>query len=407
MTQRKRFIRNDEKGSASIGKALLTCCDRYLHKIFFFRFPVRKAYGTVLMLTFRRPIRRRMKNGKDGYIESLRGFTMLLVVASHVIGMDALGGMRVADDSIGRYLYYTLFSNYITMPLFTALAGWVYALRPVGPGHAARFLKKKAVRLLLPMVFAGTVYYLFQHGMPGTNHPVELSRIWRIYLIPYSIFWYLPALFLIFAGMAYVDARGLCRSLRPWALWMAASVALCAAAKEASAFVPNFFGIWGALALLPYFMLGVGMRRFRKRLSTPALRRLYSGGLVLAFAALQAVWFTCGNVHLLRQYDLHIPLSLIVAACMLTWRRGPEVPFLERIGHHAYAIYLFHVFGTAGGRIVLTALGLHSDLLLFACSLALGLTVPVVAEKLLDRIPLARLLFLGKRTPEQIRPNIL
>lgn len=117
-----------------------------------------------------------VRPAKDPNIETLRGLAILLVVAGHVIGIDATGGMKVADDSLWRYLYASL--QYVRMPLFTAISGWVYALHPVAAHEAGTFMFKKARRLLLPMVCVGTLYFLIQYITPGTNRTGELAEIW-------------------------------------------------------------------------------------------------------------------------------------------------------------------------------------------------------------------------------------
>lgn len=119
-----------------------------------------------------------VRPAKDPNIETLRGLAILLVVAGHVIGIDATGGMKVADDSLWRYLYASL--QYVRMPLFTAISGWVYALHPVAAHEAGTFMFKKARRLLLPMICVGTLYFLIQYITPGTNRTGELAEIWKI-----------------------------------------------------------------------------------------------------------------------------------------------------------------------------------------------------------------------------------
>ena len=86
-----------------------------------------------------------VRPAKDPNIETLRGLAILLVVAGHVIGIDATGGMKVADDSLWRYLYASL--QYVRMPLFTAISGWVYALHPVAAHEAGTFMFKKIFHL--------------------------------------------------------------------------------------------------------------------------------------------------------------------------------------------------------------------------------------------------------------------
>lgn len=192
-----------------------------------------------------------VRPAKDPNIETLRGLAILLVVAGHVIGIDATGGMKVADDSLWRYLYASL--QYVRMPLFTAISGWVYALHPVAAHEAGTFMFKKARRLLLPMICVGTLYFLIQYITPGTNRTGELAEIWKIYLLPYTVYWYLPALFLIFGAVAALDVHGACTTLRRWGMWLLIACAGVLIEPQLSSRLPNVFSIWGALCLLPFF----------------------------------------------------------------------------------------------------------------------------------------------------------
>ena len=66
------------------------------------------------------------------------------------------------------------------------------------------------------------------------------------------------------------------------------------------------------------------------------------------------------------------------------------------IGNFSYTIFLFHSFGTSGGRILLKKIGVDNTFLIFLFSLTLGLLLPVVIEKLFDKYNITRLLFLGR-----------
>ena len=96
------------------------------------------------------------QTNKNSHIETLRGIAILLVVIGHVIGSTPEGGMRIDFPSPWRYLY--LWIDYIQMPLFTAIAGWVYALKPVKAGSSGTFMKRKAYRLLVPMAVAAALF---------------------------------------------------------------------------------------------------------------------------------------------------------------------------------------------------------------------------------------------------------
>lgn len=103
-----------------------------------------------------------MNKQKNLSIETLRGIAILLVVIGHVIGSTPSGGMKIDYPHPLRYLY--LWIDYIQMPLFTAIAGWVYALKPFSSASGfGVFVKKKALRLLVPMAVVGTLYFIVQY----------------------------------------------------------------------------------------------------------------------------------------------------------------------------------------------------------------------------------------------------
>lgn len=70
-----------------------------------------------------------MSSKKNLSIETLRGIAILLVVIGHVIGSTPDGGMKIDFPHPLRYLY--VWIDYIQMPLFTAIAGWVYCIEAV------------------------------------------------------------------------------------------------------------------------------------------------------------------------------------------------------------------------------------------------------------------------------------
>src|SRR5690606_21017037 len=125
------------------------------------------------------------------------------------------GGMRVADDSFLRYLYYSL--EYIRLPLFAVIYGWVYANKPIAHiDDRPKFLKGKLRRLLIPMFAMGTLLFLFRMVIPGTNTTPELARLPRNLLFPYDVYWYLFSLFLIFVAIGLLDTQRAFRKIEGW-----------------------------------------------------------------------------------------------------------------------------------------------------------------------------------------------
>jgi len=313
-----------------------------------------------------------------------------MLVAYHVIGADRTAGMQVGDHSI----YRTAFANgpeLWRMPMFTFLSGFVYAYRPVSLGAARSFVAKKARRLLVPLVVVSTVAALVQSAVPSTNRPIDLHEIWRIYIWPFGVYWYLHALFLVFLVMVVLDGLGALATLSRYAVVLSAAVALFFAAPHA----PGMFGLGSAIFLLPFFLWGVGVNRFGRPVAAgPGRRIALVLGVVGVVATIAVLGFDVGIAH-----DRLSVFGLVVGLCVTlglqTWR--VTNPWLARLGAYSYAVYLFHIFGTAGARIVVRRV-VDVTPVVFVVSLAGGLLVPIVIAVLARRHPWSRLLLLGEGT---------
>jgi fucose 4-O-acetylase-like acetyltransferase len=331
-----------------------------------------------------------MRAEKDLSIETLRGVAILLMVAGHVVGHDDGAGMRVPDDSAWRYVELSL--AYMRMPLFTAISGYVYALRPVTAGHVGSFLWGKAHRVLLPLVTVGTLQFLLRTIIPGVNQPQEITDIWRVYVYGTDQFWFLLAIFHIFVLISVADRFRLLDRVPGWLLLLAAAVAV----QLLLPFPPRIFSIRGMVYLLPYFILGVGACRHPQLFTRPVMAVV---GLVLG------VGIGVHQCALLGVIDLEVPdhnltpLGVAVglsANALLFYLRRPN-RWLARLGYHAYTIYLFHVLPSAASRLLLRKLGIELPVVVFLVGMVAALGAPIVVERILRHSPLLTHLFLGMR----------
>ncbi|CAH8283601.1 acyltransferase-like protein [Mariniflexile fucanivorans] len=287
---------------------------------------------------------------KDQTVETLRGAVILLVVIGHVIGSGSDGGMKVSDDSFFRYFYDT-FIDPIQMPLFTILAGWVYSLRPPVYGSVKKFISKKVSRLLIPMLVVGACYFLLQYFTPGTNNKGELTAIWKLVFFPYTLFWYLYSLFIVFIIVALIDAFNKMNSITNWILIFCISVLALLLRDVFIPFeVPNYLSYKGTLYLLPSFILGVGLNRFKEVFQSKKV--LYASIILLVGCVIiqQLSWFKV--IDYVVHKDNIVGLTIGFTATMVLLSSKIEINWLVWVGGFAYSIYLFHAFGTAGGRIL-------------------------------------------------------
>ena len=329
---------------------------------------------------------------KDLSIETLRGMAIILVVVGHVIGSKSDGGMKVDDDSFLRHLYFTF--CYLRMPLFTVISGWVYAIRPVSAASQASFMFKKSRRLLLPLIFVGGAFWVVQSVVPGTNMSLELSSIWRLLVFPFNIYWYLPALFWVFLIVSFIDVFRLAHRFNHWIILLLVSTALLV---FRDAMIPktveNYFAFKMVIYLLPFFLFGIGINRFNEIIYR-SKTILWIVGVIffLCIVSQQLVWYKLVP----EGYMLH-PAGLMIGftGAILLFNMKIKIRWLIWLGSFAYTIFLFHTFGTAGGRIFLKVIGINHDVPIFFASLIMGFIVPIIADYILIRFKLTRMLLLG------------
>ncbi len=335
------------------------------------------------------------KQQKDTTLETLRGAVIILVVVGHVIGSGSDGGMKVKDDSFLRYLYSTVI-ELIQMPLFTVIAGWVYALRPVTKAKAADFIQKKIWRVLVPMFVVGLCYFLLQYFTPGTNRKGNLYELWKLLFFPYTLFWYLYSLFLVFLIITVADILNAMKSFNHWLILFVTSVFAVLIRDVVIPYGwPNYFSYKGALYLLPCFLLGVGLYRFKEVFQSPVIKYSIPVILMVSIVIQQLSWFKIIDYPVVK--DNVAGLLIGLTGTMMLLRLRMKINWLIWFGGFAYSIYLFHAFGTAGGRILIQKFHIQSAPVIFTVSLAAGLLLPVAAEKILSRFKITSTLFLGKK----------
>ena len=131
-------------------------------------------------------------------IDTLRALACLLVVMYHVFGDNQNVGLEIAIDSPWRALLDLL--DLIRMPLFTALAGLLYAAIPTLSGGFREFAKRRFLTLIIPAIAVAVIYYVIQVSI-GKDHPPPYPSI----LYGYLHLWYLYALFEIAILVAAID----------------------------------------------------------------------------------------------------------------------------------------------------------------------------------------------------------
>lgn len=322
-------------------------------------------------------------SGSSASIQALKGLACLFVVAYHVVGNGQGSGIRVSPDSL--LFQFSQSISLLRMPLFTFLSGVVYAMRPVVPGTLGPFLGKKALRLYVPAIVVGLLYFAATNLVMGGDDggtPHGVLGVLGVLFFPYAHFWFLQALLVIIVVVGVAEVCGLMSTPRRMAAVLLATFLVHHFGN--SNFL--FFSIGRASYLLPFFVLGVAVMRFGGQLQWS---RPVTIGLLCAFAATMVL-------HVAGVTGIHgAPLSqrsflallLSCSGLLLLWRFMPPVHWLARIGAFSFAIYLYHVFFTSGSRMLLGMLDVDAVPLLFVSGLVAGIAGSILVQRVAERLP--------------------
>lgn len=328
-------------------------------------------------------------NARDTRVDTLRGIACLLLVAYHVIGGEEGRGLDVSSGSF--LVWFSDSMAYLRMPLFTFLAGFVFAARPNLSSQTGRFMWGKVRRLLLPLLCVGALYFFVQRAVG--SEPTE-ARLFEVYLFPFEHFWYLQSLFIIFVFVFFIDVTGCIRNH----VSLIAATAIAFAVAPFISFELNLFSINGAVYLLPYFLMGVAFKRLawlsELDEGNPRPRHWLAVALI-ALTILHQASLMGLFPELFHPYRLSGELYSVVCIAFL-YSLGLSNRVIAWIGGYSYSIYLFHIFGTAGARIILGKFGVENEATLFVLGMTCGLLLPVVVELLFDRVAVLRMAFLGR-----------
>ncbi|APE09687.1 hypothetical protein BO226_11140 [Rhodococcus sp. 2G] len=335
-------------------------------------------------------------------IQALRGLAVFLMVAGHVIGTSSDRGMNVADDSIWRLFYLGL--EDIRMPLFTVISGYVYAMRPIeSRDDLPQLLRGKTRRLILPLLTVGVLLFGMKLVVPDTNSKPKLSEFWRVYVYGYEHLWFLQSIFLIFLTVGVLGAAGALCTVPRWAACTAVALLLFVFVRVPD--TANVFSINGAIRLLPFFLIGYGMYRFKLF----SFRRWELLGALAVFAGVYSIRLAVIVNDLEPQDAVRRALSLAVGVggvmLLYSLRKLIAYRWLAWIGGFSFGIYLLHVFGSAGARIALGKVGIDWDPAVFVVCLAVGVGAPIIFQLLFGRWNIVRTLLLGekpRRRPQAI-----
>src|SRR5690606_3512875 len=141
-------------------------------------------------------------------------------------------------------------------------------------------------------------------------------------------------------------------------------------------YVPSFFSADRALYLAPFFFAGLAANRFQGLLSHDRVQTI----AIAAFSALMTL-NVLAAVELFGEYhERSTPFApaLLLSGVMALMYVMPRIPWLGWVGGFSFSIYLYHVFFTAGTRIVLNRIGVTDLEPHFVIGLIAGIVGPIL-----------------------------
>lgn len=316
-------------------------------------------------------------------MDTVRGIACLLVVALHVVGDAATNGLHLPMTSNWHYAMVSI--EFLRIPLFTALSGYLYAGNRVTKQAFGQFWTKKARRLGIPLVFVTLVVWILR-----THANDDTTTLPHAFLFGFAQLWYIQALIILFAVISVADVF-----FRPGfgALVLMGLAAVMTA--QANIAVPTVFSINGAIYLAPYFLFGVLLREQPGWMQDRRAGTLAFGVIVIVLTAQQlGLYGLATRIHLLQ-----LPAAVAgMAGVVFLLQRMPRYAPLAAVGSYSYTIYLWHIAASAAVRSVLMKAGVTSLPLVFGLCFLAALTAPIILYHIARRIPLLSIAVTGERS---------
>lgn len=324
------------------------------------------------------------KKTKDQSIETLRGIAIILVVAGFIINTDMITqASRSIVSSCLYFSYYLLIP--VRMPLFTVISAYLYASFPATQDTFRKLVIGKSRRLLFTYFFVSTIQYV-SFSVFHVQGARPLAEILNIYLRPFQQFWFLWAIFWIFVIIGYLDSIKALETKGKWLGWLALS------AVSHIAFEPSsFMGLKGINYILPFFLMGYGIRRFSKELFTFRMIILYAVMVILAYGA----YFYFRKLPHVGQFHKTLALMCSFSIVPLVFHFRRNIPLLSRIGYFAFGIFIFNRISVALTRMLLERLHINNEVFLFGIYLSSGILLSIGIQIILEQFPATNKYILG------------
>lgn len=268
---------------------------------------------------------------RDGRLDSLKGFLILLVVLGHIIGECGVTSCDTNSYWGGVRLWIYLFH----MPLFVLLSGY-FSRRKNKARELFQSLKSIAVTLVVFQILSLLLLYFVRH---------EFS--FEYLVRPYWTLWYLMSLLLWRIMLQFTPEKLLQRPILYLVITTIISIA--------SGLVLPYgyvFAIQRALSFYPFFLLGYYMGQEWIKIPINKNTKVVALIVIISFSCMvfTGVWPNSTIKLLLGAYRFpfnQLPIKLLLFVCSIMMSLSFYVVFKEssglaKIGRDSLFYYLYH-----------------------------------------------------------------
>ncbi len=317
-----------------------------------------------------------------GWVDTTKGFAILLVVIGHVWrGLENAG---LLEDGLFRAVDSRIYAFH--MPLFFLLAGLFFpgTLKKLPVG---RFIVSRLSRMIYPLMLWTYVFIAFKLAAGSmSNSPIGVEELYIPPIPGRWHFWFLWALFLMHISMLPLKPLIVSRVWQSWGLWLLLLASLMLNAFE---YTPQVkFWVGPALKHLPYFILGMIIGRTYLKARISPLAALVGAAVFLLVLAFVPQLYRLGVPTLLTATLLS--LGTVVFFMWIGGRGGWVTRALSYAGERSMAIFLAHVIFAAGVREVLMKLGVSDVALHMVLGTIAGVMMPIILHDLAKRLNLVK-----------------
>lgn len=331
------------------------------------------------------------------YIDSLKGFAILLVVIGHVFDGYINATMYTEHTVFMSSAYNLIYSFH--MPLFFIVSGYVFRVAYFKDENSPKpSLKSQIINVILIYVLFSILFGAFKIVCGQfTNSDTTIKSILMIFIKPIYPYWYLYILiffYLIFSRKKVLECNNI-------VILSVLIIASCLSGFIKSEF-SGYFEIKHFLFYLVFFFIGellyTNKLKLISNLYVTIILFIISIALMFAYRDGLALYNEKHAYNTLAVWNFFIALGIslmlfLIFKKLFSNENLLHVKFFSFLGRYSLEIYVIHCVFTAGNRVILPKLHINYFWLNIVCNIIISTAVPILISVILKRLNLHQKIF--------------